>query len=118
MHRSVNGDDVIAFTTDAPKRDLKLTKEEDIEYQSGKLRHSAGNTSVKVLKSESDDEDDQQSFSKLYSASGSYSLDLKQCSPFVRQVYSRHRRSIRDEMEGSKMEEGLKAKYNPSEFRT
>ena len=114
MHRSVNGDDVIAYTTGAPKRDLKLTKEEDIEYQSGKLRHSAGNTSVKVSKSV--DEEDQQSFSKLYSASGSYSLDLKECSPVVKRAYSRHRRSVRDEMEGSKMEESLKAKYNLSEF--
>ena len=110
MHRSINGDDVIEYSTGAPKRDVKLTKEEDVEYQSGKLQHSAGNTSVRISKD--DTKQDQNSFSSLFSAKGSYSLDLKQCSPITKRAYSRHRRSVREDIEKRGMEESLRAKYN------
>ena len=49
MHRTVNSKDVVDYTLHVPKDDVTLTKEEDIEYKSGKLYHSAGRTSVKLL---------------------------------------------------------------------
>ena len=49
MHRTVNTEDVVDYTSHVPKDDVMLTKEEDIEYKSGKLQHSAGRTSVRLL---------------------------------------------------------------------
>ena len=49
MHRTVNSKDVVDYSLHVPKDDVVLTKEEDIEYKSGKLYHSAGRTSVKLL---------------------------------------------------------------------
>ena len=48
-HRTVNSEDVVDYTSHVPKDDVMLTKEEDIEYKSGKLQHSAGKTSVQLL---------------------------------------------------------------------
>lgn len=112
MHRSVNGDDVILYSTGVPKRDLKLNKEEDIEYQSGRLSHSAGTTSVKLTKS--DVGQDQEGFSSLFSAKGSYNLDLIQCFSIANRAYSRHRRSVGNEMEENGIEEDLKVSFNQS----
>lgn len=113
MHRTITGDDVLAYPNDIPKQDIKLTKEEDIEYQSGKLRHSAGTTSVKVSKTDS--EQDTKSFSNLFSAKGSYALDLVQCYSITNRAYARHRRSSGNEMETNGVEEGLQATLNKSE---
>ena len=49
VHRTVNSKDVVDYTSHVPKDDVMLTKEEDIEYKSGKLQHSAGRTSVRLL---------------------------------------------------------------------
>ena len=48
-HRTVNSEDVVDYTSHVPKDDVMLTKEEDIEYKSGKLQHSAGRMSVRLL---------------------------------------------------------------------
>ena len=45
MHRSVSSDDVKEYSTGARAKDVKLKKEEDIEYHSGRLHHSSGTTS-------------------------------------------------------------------------
>ena len=82
MHRSVDGKDVIDYSTGAKKRDIQLRKEEDIEYRNGILRHSSGDTMFKVEGKrgiEDAQSGQEKEFSDAFSAHGSYSLDLQQC---------------------------------------
>ena len=85
MHRSISSGDIKEYSTGARVKDVQLEKEEDIEYRSGHLYHSSGSTTVKLVKP-------QQRFSGrhttlqdgplnegLFSANGSYVLDLLRC---------------------------------------
>ena len=86
MHRSVSTDDVKKYSTGTRVKDIQLKKEEDIEYRSGHLFHSAGVTSVKMAKSRQKIRGRQVPLpegplnDQLFSANGSYSLDLVRCS--------------------------------------
>ena len=86
MHRSVSSDDVKEYSTGARVKDMQLKKEEDIEYQSGHLFHSSGTASVKLARSRQKIRGKRGTLSndplndKVLSASGSYSLDLVNCS--------------------------------------
>ena len=85
MHRSVSSDDVKEYSTGAHVKHVKLQKEEDIEYRSGRLHHSSGTTSIEILGSQQRIEgrpvelQEGPLSDKLLSASGSYSLDLLHC---------------------------------------
>ena len=112
MHRSVKSGDVIEYSTGARKRDIKLNKEEDIEYRDGYLYHSSGDTSLK-FKTRSSDES-QHSLSDAFSARGSYTLDLEECYVQSEKDKTRQRRSLNDRMTENMKEEGLKVNYNMS----
>ena len=85
MHRSVSSDDVKEYSTGARAKDVKLQKEEDIEYRSGHLQHSSGVTSIKMSGSRRRIEGKRVELQegplsdKLLSANSSYSLDLLHC---------------------------------------
>ena len=117
MHRFIGSDDIIDYSTGARKRDIQLTKDEDIEYRDGILYHSSGDTSFKINNRHSIEEPrdkQQKSFSDAFSAHGSYSLDLQQCYVQPRQVKTRQRRSLQDQMNDNMREEGLKINFNRS----
>ena len=103
MHRTVSSDDIKMYSTGARIKDMQLEKEEDIEYRSGHLYHSSGSTTVKMAKIK-------QRFSsrhttlqegplneELFSANGSYVLDLLRCYT-VSSTAKRGRRSARKPM--------------------
>ena len=103
MHRSISTGDVKKFSTEARVKDMQLEKEEDIEYRSGHLYHSSGSTTVKMVKP-------QQRFpgrhttlqegplnEELFSANGSYVLDLLRCYT-ASSTAKRGRRSARKPM--------------------
>ena len=103
MHRTVSSDDVKMYSSGARVKDMQLEKEEDIEYRSGHLYHSSGSTTVKMAKIK-------QRFSsrhttlqegplneELFSANGSYVLDLLRCYT-VPSTAKRGRRSARKPM--------------------
>lgn len=105
MHRFVDSKDVIDYSTGARKRDIQLTKDEDIEYRDGILQHSSGDTSVKVKNSrdieEQNDELNKQ-FSDVFSAHGSYSLDLERCQA---RTTARQKRTSYDNIDQAEMTE-------------
>ncbi len=120
MHRSVDGNDVIDYSTGARKRDIQLRKEEDIEYRNGVLHHSSGDTMFKV-KGKTNIEEAQNSqekkFSDAFSAHGSYTLDLQQCYTPTKQDGARRKRSLDDVINRNRMSEGrLIANFNISKY--
>lgn len=77
MHRTIENDNVLDYSTGAKKKHIKLTENENIEYRSGKLYHSSGDTQVKVKRrtKHSKSTGGQKSFSDAFAAHGSYTLD-------------------------------------------
>ena len=118
MHRSIDGKDVIDYSTGARKRDIQLRKEEDIEYRDGILQHSSGDTSFKIQNKNSIEEprsSQEKEFSDAFSAHGSYNLDLQRCYTLTKQDGARHKRSLNDQMNQNRMsEERLTANFNIS----
>lgn len=104
MHRTIGEEDIITFSTGALKKDVRAKKEEDIEYRSGKLYHSTGNATVKVLSKYEDDVG-------FLSVSAAYNLELRQCYTLPNHTYTRHRRSVSGALEDSK-EDSLLSSYN------
>ena len=120
MHRSVDGKDVIDYSTGARKRDIQLSKEEDIEYRNGVLHHSSGDTMFKVKSKntiEKAQNGQEKKFSDAFSARGSYTLDLQQCYTPTKQDGARRKRSLDDVMNRNRMsEERLAANFNISKY--
>ena len=74
MQRVINSQDVI---DDTHSRDIQLTKDEDIEYQSGTLYSSSGTTFVEILQERQQYLADEESNRLI--ANGSYTLEKMQC---------------------------------------
>ena len=126
MHRSVSSDDVVEYPTNIPARDVELVEEEDIEYRDGKLFKSNGTMNVSIEKAlssqdeftpDSADENQDDNFSNMFNARGSYAMELKVCRlvPLtargrrnaVRKHFNRH----------STAEESLMASFDQGLFR-
>ena len=103
MHRTVSSDDVKMYSSGARVKDMQLEKEEDIEYHSGHLYHSSGSTTVKMARikqrfsSRHTTLQDGPLNEELFSANGSYVLDLLRCYT-VSSTARRGRRSARKTM--------------------
>ena len=98
MHRSISSKDVEEYSSEAKPRDVKLSKEEDVEYRSGSLYSSSGASSVEILtkRQQVDEEDQDDDFfaSDTLTVSGSYRLDRMRCYTLSsNQVHQRKRRS-------------------------
>ena len=110
MHRHIESDDVVAYSSEANKKKVQLLKDEDIEYRDGLLFHSSGKTDVKIKgKSHNNTE---HSISEAFEAEGSYTLDLQQCLVPAKHVLSRKRRSLSEKMDQDLSEEYLKVHYD------
>ena len=107
MHRTVSSEDVKKYSSGARVKDMQLEKEEDIEYRSGHLYHSSGSTTVKLVKP-------QQRFTGrhatlqegplnegLFSANGSYALDLLRCYRVASTARRGRRSAIKPMLKGS-----------------
>ena len=114
MQRTIEEGDIIDYTTEMPKEDFKFKQVEDIEYRNGGLYHSGGYTEVKMEKDLSDDMENehQPSFSDIFSASGSYNLDLQHCYSVPHRQRVKQRRSI--QMDSDMQEENLRATVDES----
>ena len=102
MHRSISSEDVEEYSSEAAKqRDVKLSKEEDVEYRSGSLYSSSGASSVKILSKRQqhemvieEDQPDKLFNSDTLTVSGSYRLDRIRCYPLSsKKLFQRKRRS-------------------------
>ena len=49
MHRHVTSDDVETYSSTMPRDEVKLDKEDDIEYRQGVLTRSSGTVSLKLM---------------------------------------------------------------------
>ena len=97
MHRHIDGNDVIDYSTGAKKKNIKLLKDEDIEYRDGFLYHSSGST-VLHIKQGQNAKTAEKSVAEAFAAEGSYTLDLEHCYVPAKHVQSRHRRSVDEEI--------------------
>ena len=117
MRRVVHGNDVHEFASNAPKSDVEMEKDEEIEYESGHLVHSAGNMTVRFVNESDDTEDekDEPSISNMFSASGWYDLELRSCHKTTGYMFGVQKKKIDSNMRNS-MEEDLKATIDESEY--
>ena len=115
MHRFIESDDVIDYSTGAKKTDIELRKDEDIEYRDGILYHSSGDASLKLKhKSNIEDVQEEKTLSDAFSAHGSYTLNLQQCYVQRKKDKIRQRRSLMRQMSEDMKEEALKINFNMS----
>ena len=120
MHRSISSRDVEEYSTDAQPRDIQLTKDEDIEYQSGTLYSSSGTTFVEILtfsqgrQQQLADEEEPSNLtdSNTFTVNGSYTLDRMQCYTLSKSAAAqRNGRSVDNVVETS-----LKATVDKREY--
>ena len=86
MHRSISNNDVVEYPINIPEEDVELTEEEDIEYKDGRLVKSNGTMNISMEKALSsqeeftpDDIDQDNNFSNMFNARGSFVMELKVC---------------------------------------
>ena len=77
MHRSIKSKDVEKYPGDRKPREVKLNKEEDIEYESGALKSSSGKTTVSLTSKHLKHR--KEAGSKTFAAKGSYKLMRIKC---------------------------------------
>ena len=105
MRRTVHGNDVHEYASHAPKKDMDMAKDEEVEYASGHLVHSSGNTTMWMVGESANAEDDI-SLSNALLASGSFDLKLLYCHNATWHVF-RAQKSVLDANIRSCTEEGL-----------
>ena len=113
MRRIIHARDVHELASSALKKDIEMEKDEEIEYKSGRLVHSAGNMTVHLV-NESDATQEDESFSAMLSASGWYDLKLRSCHKITSYMFGIEKKKIDSNMRTS-MEEDLKATVDESE---
>ena len=111
MHRHIDGDDVIDYSTGAKKKNIKLLKDEDIEYRDGFLYHSAGSIVLRIKEGQ-DPKAVEKSVAEAFVAEGSFTLDLEHCYVPTKHVQSRRRRSVSEEMQKDSKEEDIQTHYD------
>ena len=111
MHRHIDGDDVIDYSSGAKKKNIKLMKDEDIEYRDGFLYHSSGSTVLRIKQGQNAGVVEK-SVAEAFTAEGSYTLDLEHCYIPAKHVQSRRKRSVDEEMQKESAEEDIKTHYD------
>ena len=116
MHRHIDDNDVIDYSTGAKKKNIKLLKDEDIEYRDGFLYHSSGSTVLRIKQGQNA-KAVEKSVAEAFIAEGSFILDLEHCYVPAKHVQSRRRRSVDEEMQKDSTEEDIKVHYNKSKIQ-
>ena len=114
MHRTINSEDVIEYPMHVRARDVSLHEEEDIEYRDGRLTKSNGTMSISIdtskTSADSNREESDDEFSNVFSAHGSFTMELRLC-----RVSSRRERAVQENVDSSSsVEEGLMATVDES----
>ena len=77
MHRSVKSKDVEKYPGDRKPREVKIDREEDIEYESGSLKSSSGQTKVSITSKHLKHR--KEAGSKTFAIKGSYQMKRIKC---------------------------------------
>ena len=96
--------------------DIDTAQDEEIQYRSGRLERSSGNTMIHLVNESDTVPVDTVSISQAFSAAGSYSMELKSCRTIDPYMFDIQKNNIQSEMKNNSMEEGLKAKVDKSEL--
>ena len=100
MHRSVKSKDVEKYPGDRKPREVKLDREEDIEYESGSLKSSSGQTTVSI--STKHLKHRKEAGSKKFAVKGSYQMKRIKCiAVTTRNERPRGRRSADETIEST-----------------
>ena len=95
MHRSIKSKDVEKYPGNRKPREVKLDREEDIEYESGSLKSSSGTTTVALTSKHLKNR--KEAGSKTFAAKGSYRMRIIKCYTLTgKQKRPRGRRSTDD----------------------
>ena len=111
MHRHIENDDVISYSSGAKKNRFHLVKDEDVDYRQGTMQHSSGSILVEPQNIQNEGKKEM-SVSKALSSRGSYTMDLQQCYTPAKHRQSRQRRGLNRKMRTIIIEEDLKAKID------
>lgn len=115
MHRKIRKADVSEYSTEEPSEDIDTTQDEEIQYRSGRLERSSGNSTVHLVNSSNSEIDlDTVSLSQALAASGAYRMELQTCRKLGKYAYGVQKRRILSEMGKSSREEDLKATIDKS----
>jgi hypothetical protein len=117
MHRKISKIDVSEYSNDEPSDNIDTEQDEDVQYRSGRLERSSGNTTLRLVNDTNSDIDDDPgiSLSEAFAASGSYQMELRSCRKLSEYKYVQQKRRIMSEMENIE-EEDLKANIDRSKF--
>lgn len=111
MHRKIRKVDV---STEEQSDDIDTDQDEEIQYRSGRLERSSGNTTIHLVNNSHSDSDGL-SLSRAFAASGSYSMELQTCRKLSQYTYAARKKRILSEMGQDPKEGDLKAMINKSE---
>ena len=118
MQRKIRKEDVSELSSEDSMEDIDTAQDEEIQYRSGRLERSSGNTMIHfVNESDTGTEADTVSLSQAFSATGSYNMELKSCSMINQSMFRVQKNKILSEMKKSSKEESLKAKVDKSEVQ-
>ncbi len=100
MHRAIRKVDVSEYSNEDPSDDIDTAQDEEIQYRSGRLERSSGNATFHLVNdSNSDTDQDPQSLSKAFAASGSYRMELQSCRQLNYYAFSVQKRRILSEID-------------------
>lgn len=115
MRRTIHKVDVSEYASEEPSEDVETAQDEEIQYQSGRMERSSGNTSVYLVNNSNSDLDSI-SLSQAFAASGSYKMELQTCRRVSKYAYGVQKRRIWSEIGRGSKEEDLKATFDKSKY--
>ena len=116
MQRKIRKEDVSELSSEDSMEDIDTAQDEEIQYRSGRLERSSGNTMIHLVNESDTVPIDTVSISQAFSAAGSYSMELKSCRTIDPYMFNIQKNNIQSEMKNNSMEEGLKARVDKSEL--
>ncbi|ORU94288.1 MAG: hypothetical protein A6F71_09225 [Cycloclasticus sp. symbiont of Poecilosclerida sp. M] len=116
MQRKIRKEDVSEFSSEDSLEDIDTAQDEEIQYRSGRLERSSGNTMFHpVNASDTGTTADTVSLSQAFSATGSYRMELESCRKISQYMFGVQKKKILSEMKKNPQQESLKAKIDKSE---
>jgi hypothetical protein len=112
MHRTIRKADI---TSEKRSPDVDTAQDEDIQYRSGRLERSSGNTSFHLVNHTSPGAElPPMSLSQAFAATGSYRMELESCRKLSMHALAEQKRAIMSQVIQRLGEEGLRATIDES----
>ena len=112
VKRTIRKNDVNQYSTDVVQDDVDTSKDEEVVYQSGKLKRSSGKTSFQLVNTTESSDKEPIALSNAFSASGSYIMRLNTCNRFSQTSFFLYKRKLYSQMKQGMKVENLQASVN------